>query len=115
VELLPAFGADAFPVIMELYQHPGNRQRAATVKALGNFVEPTRPALRRLRPSLTDEDARVRLQAARAVWKLEKDENAVLPKCGSIGAYDVDQQIKNRQPTAGKNQKGSERKPTGGS
>src|SRR5439155_2480599 len=113
VEVLPAFGPDALPLLMELYQHPDNRQRAATARALGKFGEqaapavpflirdldrgnkawqaamaaqvlgdigePARPALPRLRTLLTDDDARVRLQAAHAVWKLEKKTNAILP------------------------------------
>ncbi|OLE42490.1 MAG: hypothetical protein AUI36_24230 [Cyanobacteria bacterium 13_1_40CM_2_61_4] len=112
IEALPALGPEAVPVIIELYQDPANRHRAATARALGkcgegaanavpilmrdldgtkasqvamatealgNIGEPARPALPQIKALLSDEDSRVRLRAAHALWKLDKDRGAVMP------------------------------------
>ncbi len=78
---LGRIGADpdvVVPVLIESLQ-VGQYARSMSSQALGQIGPAAKAALPALHRLLTDEDSRVRVEAAGAIWKIEKEAKDVLP------------------------------------
>jgi HEAT repeat protein len=69
--------APAVPVLMESLEEPISSRAVTAAWALGSIGTPARSAVPRMLELLDDEDPRVRVRMAEAVWKLARQTNVV--------------------------------------
>jgi HEAT repeat protein len=77
IKLAPQAG-DAVPFLMNDLNSENIGRVATAAQVLGHLGERARVALPRLQELLHDEDVRLRVRAAGATWKLDRQTNAVL-------------------------------------
>jgi HEAT repeat protein len=84
----------ALPVLSLVLKDVDNRDRWEAVEAIGIIAAEARPAIKGLTEvmvvALKDRDARVRLQAARSLWRRTRDAKVVVPLLrDGVGDRDV--------------------------
>lgn len=84
IEALPAMGPEAVPVIIELYQHPANRHRAATARALGKCGEEAANAVPILMRDLDGTKASQVAMAAEALGNIGEPARPALPQIKAL-------------------------------
>lgn len=76
---LPYFGPKAVPAVANFLDHPSLNVRIRAAKCLGQFGPFAKAALPKLHAALKDKEAAVRVQAAIALWPIERNTDATLP------------------------------------
>ncbi len=77
IQLLPDLGEKAVPILVELLDDPLPAYRQICAEALDKIGPPAKEALMPLKKKLRDEDVNVRVSAAVALWRIDRDVDGV--------------------------------------